>query len=104
PRGVQALEVTLSWANEFEVYSLELIGPDGLSAGYAGFQLMGADDEPRGTPSPGATSLTVTVTDPKPGFYRLLVKEELTANNQRFTLDVDTICPESGCPGAPAAP
>ncbi|HEX4870931.1 MAG TPA: thrombospondin type 3 repeat-containing protein, partial [Nevskiaceae bacterium] len=90
-----ALEVVLNWSTPAEIFSLEVLDRNGVSRGFAGFQARTA----RGTPTPGASSLTVTVSEPIEGPYTILVKEDLTAGGMPFEVVVTTICPATGCNG-----
>ncbi|TAM23255.1 MAG: hypothetical protein EPN60_15485, partial [Nevskiaceae bacterium] len=95
PVQVAKLTATLSWTSPAEIHSLEIMGPDGQSKAFAGYDPVGG----RGAPTPGATSISASVADAVPGTYTFLVQESLAAGALPYTLTISTECPASGCGG-----
>ena len=100
PVAVSALNVALNWTSPSQMYSLEVMDPNGQSAGRAGFNSATFE----GTPTPGGTALTVRVEDAQPGTYTILVQESVNAGALPFTVTVTTECPASGCGTEPPPP
>jgi hypothetical protein len=96
PVNVSKLTATLNWTSPLEIHSLEIMGPDGSSKAFAGYDPIGV----RGTPIPGATSISASVDEAVPGTYTFLVQESLAAGSLPSTLTITTECPASGCGSA----
>ena len=88
----EAIEFEVFWGLEAYQYELGVVLPDG-SARYDGANLLSG--RVNGTPA-GVSGRVIRIDDPQHGDYKLLLKESVAKGNL-FTVNVRTICPDTGC-------